>query len=1445
MATSTATPPPILSLGTRVVVSAGIGTLRFVGPTNFAAGKWCGIELDDATGKNDGSVNGQSYFTCRLGKGVFVRHSQVRLLVGGDDERGSEAKAESPTPIQRGTRTGSSVSARTSGNAAAGSASSSRPPSRPTRPGSSTEKRPLPGQRAPSLSISTATARAGVSSVAVSGRTSVASNASDRVTASPSKLARPGGGVRLAPTTTSATGSRSVSATSASSSGSAAATTTTTNRPGVPGATRRQPSVSSTGTTPTLMGPPPTPAQRAALARPPQSAAAASRTAMTSPVQNFAPSSIGTPRTLTRPTVGTAPSARGMSRSSSSSSIASSSSALPHARRASMVVSPTASRFNTSALMLGGNATASSEMARHLSGTSPVDAGMDWDGEGESLLLEEEEATNPRGPGATSHPGERRTSGVGPSTEARDPFSLQQPDARRTMLESVVPKREHDELLAKLRILEARRAEDREKLRDVERLKEEAEEWDKIKEKTRTKLVELANEVKELKKANKELRADRDAFESKFEDLNDQVEISLLDKEVAEERFDAVNAQLEAVKERAAELEVEVAVLREENSKLEGEGAEAVRQVEGGDATKTSLAYIQLEKQNLRLKDALLRLRDLTSETEAEQKRKIADLEAELDLTSDLQAEFENNLIELERAEAQVEELKIQLDDTLGAEDMLEQLTDKNLLLTEKIDELTTIVEDLESLKELNDELEESHVETEKQMQEELDLKDLQLQELRQRTDVLEDGILDYERTISQFRELVANLQSDLEQLRHHQASQQSESASLTSQSQAMLNLNLKLQSSMLKGQVKTIDLELRKLDAQQASEHLAIVRPYLLPAFFDNDSDAVDALLFFERIAYKADLVGMLIEQTHGVTEALNSVVPEALIAVCETRAKLAQFATLNKKFSANLKRCDPETFLKMGRIYHEVSPTEKRVDAFIDALRREELREVECGKEVDGLIAQAEHLAETHLTNSVLDLAERELACVTALDLHFDTIAAAVGFAKQTIATLSKDPDVALELGDANIDDIVFKPLQNLFNQARNAKVVTKKLLRRLEELVGSSSALSMDHAEGVDTLSYNSSAIAAAAAKLASSILAYCTEVRTSKRPFELSHFLAIAKDVAANELGKQTARPLEEIGALLGQLAQDVGTTLSTAMDPDQIVRLDYEPPWIARVTELQSHAAINVEAERKVHKLNEELRDLVREMRTKDMAYQESIVKIEVMEKRMEAVKKQADAITELEAELVKSKKQERVYEEAIEALHSDLDAMEQELTKMKQNVVSNDKSAGPGEGEAVVYEGNMETSYLIEQLESLRNAVRFLRSENSYLKSQDLLTELDALPTYVLPAITPIMLPKETSGLPVSPRRTPVASATSTTVAPLEPTSFAVQSKQLLHEARLLSATPRLVDLSGVRPGGKKGWTPSARLPSSQLRAEKDRSKALSRKVEALWEMRPRVLAVL
>ena len=55
-------------------------TVQFVGPTHFAAGDWLGVELDDATGKNDGAVQGERYFTCSPGYGMFVRPAVAQVI---------------------------------------------------------------------------------------------------------------------------------------------------------------------------------------------------------------------------------------------------------------------------------------------------------------------------------------------------------------------------------------------------------------------------------------------------------------------------------------------------------------------------------------------------------------------------------------------------------------------------------------------------------------------------------------------------------------------------------------------------------------------------------------------------------------------------------------------------------------------------------------------------------------------------------------------------------------------------------------------------------------------------------------------------------------------------------------------------------------------------------------------------------------------------------------------------------------------------------------------------------------------------------------------------------------------------------------------------------------------------------------------------------------------
>jgi len=70
--------------------------------------------------------------------------------------------------------------------------------------------------------------------------------------------------------------------------------------------------------------------------------------------------------------------------------------------------------------------------------------------------------------------------------------------------------------------------------------------------------------------------------------------------------------------------------------------------------------------------------------------------------------------------EEQVEDLQEQNDAALGAEEMVENLTVKNLNLEEKVAQLTEAVADLEALQDVNDQLQESSKELEMELREEL-----------------------------------------------------------------------------------------------------------------------------------------------------------------------------------------------------------------------------------------------------------------------------------------------------------------------------------------------------------------------------------------------------------------------------------------------------------------------------------------------------------------------------------------------------------------------------------------------------------------------------------------------------------------------------------------------------------------------------------------------------
>ena len=298
----------------------------------------------------------------------------------------------------------------------------------------------------------------------------------------------------------------------------------------------------------------------------------------------------------------------------------------------------------------------------------------------------------------------------------------------------------------------------------------------------------------------------------------------------------------------------------------------------------------------------------------------------------------------------------------------------------------------------------------------------------------------------------------------------------------------------------------------------------------------------------------------------------------------------------------------------------------------------------------------------------------------------------------------------------------------------------MKRIEDLLQDSSALKAHLVSNLQDLNNSFSELINFGISLAQQIMPYLSDVRGSKTPFQFEHILSLVRQTASSTVnkGSNATSPWQGVSDYIANVLQQVHALVPLTMEPANTLKSKWNqvlpsgeahehshiavtgtPPWVTRVSEVKARAAVNVEAERRVGQLNDEIQALVRNLKSKDQNIQESSVKIELMERRMETVKKQADAINDLEAELSKARKQERSYEEAIDQLQHDLDALEQDNIKFKALANNPERqgmeislspfcqglttrsvasAAQPTDAETLQVEGNVETSYLLEQV---------------------------------------------------------------------------------------------------------------------------------------------------
>jgi chromosome segregation ATPase len=272
------------------------------------------------------------------------------------------------------------------------------------------------------------------------------------------------------------------------------------------------------------------------------------------------------------------------------------------------------------------------------------------------------------------------------------------------------------------------------------------------------------------------------------------------------------------------------------------------------------------------------------------------------------------------------------------------------------------------------------------------------------------------------------------------------------------------------------------------------------------------------------------------------------------------------------------------------------------------------------------------------------------------------------------------------------------------------------------------------------------------------------------------------------------------------------------------------PWLQRASDLKAEVVVNHDMERKLQQHIDEIHKLIKDVKMKDQSLQESAVKIELLEKRMEGAKKQGEQIAELESGLSKSQSQMQMYAEAMENLQAEYDTLEQENIQLKKAAAKRNEKQSSASKSSEYAEGNAnnseelvttETYAMKTRLDSLSSAVRYLRAENAHLKSKEYMAilKLNELPE---------LIDNESNEKEVKQNKL---------------RSIALESKALIRDIRNVSATSKVIKLQPAQAGKWRSQKLAAEYQFQQqqsvLHTLQKRSSELRHKVDAMQQSLP------
>lgn len=791
---------------------------------------------------------------------------------------------------------------------------------------------------------------------------------------------------------------------------------------------------------------------------------------------------------------------------------------------------------------------------------------------------------------------------------------------------------------------------------------------------------------------------------------------------------------------------------------------------------------------------------------------------------------------------------------------MVEKLTDRNLELEEEIEKLQETVQDLEQLRELNEEFEENHVQTEHDLREELDMADNKIRELeRQITAHIEQG-KDYQATIVKFRELVQTLQGRISDL-HDQSVESIPADEIDITPVPEINFQTKIFQTKQYGRI--IELELNKYYVAEANKQVDMVNQFLPEHFTKRgaDYDGICLLLLMERLKFKCNLLSNQLHEKHDIGEIVDAGQPlpglkgdEASYA-CLLAYNLSNFYAIVSQYSRALNACDVGTFTRVSGQYPELAVHEKIVDNYIELLCKDLLDDTVSLEVLDKTINQYKNFYKLHLASAPRN-------CTSFLAdvlIRFTNGAEAVSIDTQRLKALAKGCQDgssflvllnAIELKNMEIKQLCRKIKRRMVQDSNTTLSYPESITQQMLDVMEDQNSLVKYMQDLASVLSLKSEQLSDGENLLTGDLEESAQDCIT----------LVFEKDTDAMEtLSEYFTKVLSCLSGIAIKLQEG---------DYDAEPESDPSSPYLERAAAFKEELSCTTKLELKIDQKQHEVNEVKKSLKVKVDELSEANIRIQLLDKRAENAAKEAGTKVEQmrkKLETLQKEYQEKASqnEKTMDALQSDISDLEEENSDLKKKLEtyakktnldlarlsqSSSAMAGivspgkPGSAMASLSKAGVagtspvqvvlkDSPVLLQQLESQKRALEYLQKENWGLKATKWKAELAKLPK----PYKPKMVWKDGKFISNQNLETP------------DGDEGALSSKTVLKDCKALhknlhelAVFPKVVDITGgLTADGKFKSLPEEQLAQQQhlLRTLSKQKDDLSKKVESVITM--------